>query len=65
VEKRLEKYSSIHDLPEQRFYNFLGLACGADPHGFADVVELGTSQRDAPTIAAANRRRSAVHGSLK
>jgi hypothetical protein len=41
VEKRLEKYSSVHGLPEQRFYNFLCLAYGADPNGFADVVENG------------------------
>jgi len=41
VEKRLEKYSSVHGLPEQRFYNFLCLAYGADPELFADVVENG------------------------
>ena len=41
VEKRLEKYSSVHGLPEQRFYNFVCLAYGADPKLFADVVENG------------------------
>jgi hypothetical protein len=41
VEKRLEKYSSVHGLPEQRFYNFLCLAYGADPNLFADVVKNG------------------------
>jgi hypothetical protein len=41
VEKRLDKYSSVHGLPEQRFYNFLCMAYGADPKTFADVVENG------------------------
>jgi hypothetical protein len=41
VEKRLEKYSSVHGLPEQRFYNFVCLAYGANPKVFADVVENG------------------------
>jgi hypothetical protein len=41
VEKRLEKYSSVHGLPEQRFYNFVCLAYGANPKLFADVVEKG------------------------
>ncbi len=41
VEKRLEKYSSVHGLPEQRFYNFMCMAYGADPQTFADVVENG------------------------
>jgi hypothetical protein len=39
VEKTLQKYSSVHGLPEQRFYNLLCLAYGADPKLFADVVE--------------------------
>ena len=41
VEKPLEKYSSVHGLPEQRFYNFVCLAYGADPKLFAEVVENG------------------------
>jgi hypothetical protein len=41
VEKRLEKYSSVHGLPEQRFYNFMCMAYGADPTTFADVIESG------------------------
>jgi hypothetical protein len=41
VEKRLEKYSSVHGLPEQRFYNLMCMAYGADPKTFADVVENG------------------------
>jgi hypothetical protein len=41
VEKPLAKYSSVHGLPEQRFYNLLCLAYGADPETFADVVEKG------------------------
>ncbi len=39
VEKPLGKYSSVHGLPEQRFFNLLCLAYGADPKLFADVVE--------------------------
>jgi Putative metallopeptidase len=41
VEKTLQKYSSVHGLPEQRFFNLLCLAYGADPKVFADVVENG------------------------
>jgi hypothetical protein len=40
-EKPLGKYSSVHGLPEQRFFNLLCLAYGADPKLFADVVEKG------------------------
>ena len=41
VQKRLENYSSNHGLPEQRFYNMLCMAYGADPVLFAYVVESG------------------------
>jgi hypothetical protein len=41
VERRLEKFSSTHGLPEQRFYNGLCLAYGADPELFADLVDSG------------------------
>jgi hypothetical protein len=41
LRKRLEKYSSVHGFPEQRFYNLVCLAYGADPTQFADVVEKG------------------------
>jgi hypothetical protein len=41
VQKRLEYFSGIHGTPEQRFYNELCLAYGADPVLFADVVESG------------------------
>jgi hypothetical protein len=41
VEKTLEGYSSVHGLPEQRFYNLMCLAYGADRTLFADVVENG------------------------
>jgi len=41
VEKSLGKYSSVHGLPEQRFYNLVCWAYGADPKTFADVVEKG------------------------
>jgi hypothetical protein len=41
VQKRLEYFSGIHGTPEQRFYNELCLAYGADPVLFADVVGSG------------------------
>jgi hypothetical protein len=41
VERRLEKFSSTHGMPEQRFYNGLCLAYGADPALFEDLVESG------------------------
>jgi hypothetical protein len=41
VQKRLENFSSSHGLPEQRFYNGLCLAYGADGPLFADVVAVG------------------------
>jgi hypothetical protein len=41
VEKPLDKYSNVHGLPEQRFYNLVCLAYGADPELYADVVENG------------------------
>jgi len=45
VEKRLEKYASVHGLPEQRFYNLLCLAYGADPKTFADVAGVLPKRR--------------------
>jgi hypothetical protein len=39
VQRSLQAYSSVHGLPEQRYYNFLCLAYGADPVLFADVME--------------------------
>jgi len=35
----LQAYSDIHGQPGQRLFNLLCLAYGADPKGFADVVE--------------------------
>jgi hypothetical protein len=39
VFRSLQAYSSVHGTPEQRYYNFLCLAYGADPVLFADVME--------------------------
>ena len=50
VHKRLEKFSSVHGLPEQRFYNGLCLAYGADAALFTDVVVTGLL----PTMRAEN-----------
>ena len=33
-----KNYASVHGLPEQRFYNLICLAHGADPSTFADVT---------------------------
>ena len=41
VQKQLGRYSEVHGLPEQRFYNLVCFAYGADPQTFADVVEKG------------------------
>jgi hypothetical protein len=41
VQKRLEYFSATHGTPEQRFYNGLCLAYGADPVLFADVTDVG------------------------
>jgi len=34
----MDNYASVHGLPQQRFYNLLCLAYGADPKLFADVT---------------------------
>jgi hypothetical protein len=34
-----DNYSSVHGLPQQRFYNLICLAYGADPVTFADVTK--------------------------
>jgi hypothetical protein len=38
-----KNYASVHGLPQQRFYNLVCLAYGADPVTFADVAENMTS----------------------
>jgi hypothetical protein len=50
VHKRLEKFASVHGLPEQRFYNGLCLAYGADATMFAELVSTGLL----PTMRAQN-----------
>jgi Putative metallopeptidase len=37
--KQMANYASVHGLPQQRFYNLLCLAYGADPKLFSDVME--------------------------
>jgi hypothetical protein len=50
VQKQLGRYSEVHGLPEQRFYNLVCFAYGADPQTFADVVEKGyLPRRRAPS----------------
>ena len=43
----LEAFSSMHGAPQQRFYNLLCIAYGADSKLFADVVEKGYLPREA------------------
>jgi hypothetical protein len=38
-----KNYASVHGLPQQRFYNLVCLAYGADPVTFADVTENMTN----------------------
>ena len=40
-QKRLEAFANNHGLPEERFYNLLCLAFGADPGQFGDLIEAG------------------------
>ena len=41
----MENYASVHGLPQQRFYNLLCLAYGADfPATFADVTNAMTDK---------------------
>jgi len=39
VRKRMADFASDHGLPEERFYNLLCLAFGADPVEFADAED--------------------------
>jgi hypothetical protein len=41
VQVRLEGFASDHGLPEERFYNLLCLAYGADPVMFDDLPQVG------------------------
>jgi hypothetical protein len=45
--KQMANYASVHGLPQQRFYNLLCLAYGADPTLFADVMENTLPKRRA------------------
>ena len=52
----LEAFSNMHGAPQQRFYNLLCIAYGADSKSFADVVEKGyLPQRRAATCRAEYR----------
>jgi hypothetical protein len=41
-----KNYASVHGLPQQRFYNLICLAYGADPVTFADVTENMTNMME-------------------
>ena len=41
IQLRLEGFASNHGQPQERFYNLLCLAFGADPVQFADLTQVG------------------------
>lgn len=41
VEVPLESFASVHGQPQERFYNLMCIAFGADPTVFSDLVEKG------------------------
>jgi hypothetical protein len=45
IQNRLEEYADAHDFPQQRFYNVMCLAYGADPKTFADVADVLPKER--------------------
>jgi hypothetical protein len=45
VRKRITAFAGDHGLPEERFYNLLCLAFGADPVQFADAEDYLPSTR--------------------
>ena len=50
----MNNYASVHGLPQQRFYNLLCLAYGADPALFADVTNNMTQMGFIPKRRADN-----------
>jgi hypothetical protein len=50
----MDNYASVHGLPQQRFYNLLCLAYGADPKLFADVTNNMTQMGFIPKRRADN-----------
>lgn len=52
----LESFSDMHGAPQQRFYNLLCIAYGADANLFADVVEKGYLPRKRATTCRAEYR---------
>jgi hypothetical protein len=51
---QMDNYSSIHGLPQQRFFNLLCLAYGADPKLFADVANSMMQMASIPKRRADN-----------
>jgi hypothetical protein len=52
----LEAFSNMHGAPQQRFYNLLCIAYGADPQLFAEVVEKGYLPQKRATTCRAEYR---------
>jgi hypothetical protein len=73
VELPLEAFASNHGQPQERFYNLMCIAYGADPQMFSDLVQTGyLPQRRAPncryeykTLATAFRREIRPHVDAK
>jgi hypothetical protein len=67
VRMRIAAFASNHGLPEERFYNHLCLAFGADPVQFADVADylpptrLGTCKFEYLTLLKAFHKQISPH----
>ena len=59
VRKRITAFAGDHGLPEERFYNLLCLAFGADPVQFADAED------DLPSTRSKSANLNTVHWSLR
>jgi len=45
VQYRLAEFADVHDFPQQRFYNIICMAYGADPKTFAYVADILPKER--------------------
>jgi Putative metallopeptidase len=67
VRKRIAAFADSHGLPEERFYNLLCLAFGADPVQFADVdgylppTRLSTCEFEYRTLVNAFHKQISPH----
>jgi hypothetical protein len=45
IQNKLAEYADVHDFPQQRFYNIMCMAYGADPKTFADAANILPKER--------------------